>query len=183
MNIVLAGMKHCGKSTTGAALAARWECPFVDIDRKIEAEYERATGERMTVRDIYKIHGEDYFTKLEVRVVHDLATQLADTDAKHVAALGGPTPMNPEVQEALHELGLVVYLRMPTDKLFERVKRSGIPPFLDPADPERDFASLCAKREPHYLRLADLVVDVDGLGVESVVDLVIRRIEEHTHAR
>jgi len=183
MNVLLAGMKHCGKSTAGAALAARWSCPFYDIDQLIEAEHERAVGQWLSVRDIYGMYGEDYFTRLETEVVHTLAREIAGSDQSHVAALGGPTPMNPQLQEALHDLGVVVYLRMCIGALFERVERSGLPAFLEPDDPAGHFARLCLDREPHYLRLSDLVVNADGLDVEAVVELLVRRIEEHTHGR
>jgi len=181
MNVLLAGMKHCGKSTAGAALAKRWRCTFHDIDRLVEVEHEQWTGYKLTVRELFKRHGAGYFTKLEARVVRALAEKFAGADDDHVAALGGPTPMNPDFQEALHGLGVVVYLRLGIDELFERVKRNGLPPFLHPADPAGHFADMFAAREPHYLRLADLVVDVDDLDADAVVDLLARRIKEYTH--
>ena len=36
MNVILIGMKHCGKSTIGRMLAERWGCPFFDVDPMIE---------------------------------------------------------------------------------------------------------------------------------------------------
>ena len=45
MNIVLIGMKYCGKSTLGAALARWWACPFYDVDRMIEQTYACDAGD------------------------------------------------------------------------------------------------------------------------------------------
>ena len=50
MNIVLIGMKHCGKSTLGEALARRWACPFHDVDAMIEATYACEAGRRSSIR-------------------------------------------------------------------------------------------------------------------------------------
>ena len=36
MNIVLIGMKHCGKSVLGSKLAEHWGYPFYDIDAMID---------------------------------------------------------------------------------------------------------------------------------------------------
>ena len=181
MNVVLIGMKHCGKSTVGGALAARRACPFRDLDDWIEAAYERETGRHRTVREIYKSRGETEFVRLETVAMRDLARSMSASQSDHVVALGGRTPLNPDVQDVLSGLGLKVYLRLSTDTLFARVQRSGIPPFLDPADPAGSFAALCDERGPHYERLADIVLDVEALDVDEVVDLLNHRIEEHVH--
>lgn len=72
MQVVLIGMKHCGKSTLGAALAARWGCPFFDVDPMMEAVYECDTGKRLTVRELWAAEGADIFRQLESQVVCDL---------------------------------------------------------------------------------------------------------------
>ena len=181
MNVLLIGMKHCGKSTVGAALAARWACPFHDVDDWIEDTHERATGERLNVREIFKTHGEVYFGQVEARAVRDLLKCLDDSKGCNVVALAGRTPMNGELKGLLSEAGLIVYLQSPVEELLARMKRSGIPPFLNLDDPAGDFADLYGKRAPHYERLADVVIDTKGLHVDAVVGLVIGRIEEHAH--
>lgn len=183
MNVVLIGMKHCGKSTLGAALARRWACPFHDVDEMIESTHACDTGGRLTVREIFARLGEAYFHKLEGQVVCDLYMKLRTPDATNVVALGGRTAMNDSVRKLLDGIGLIVYLQVPPDELFARVQRSGLPPFLDEADPAGNFRALCRQRESHYEALADLVVNLDGFGVEAAVDAIVRRIEEHADAR
>ena len=65
MNVVLIGMKHCGKSTLGSALAARWECPFHDVDTMIESTYQCDAQESLSVREILAEHGEPRFREIE----------------------------------------------------------------------------------------------------------------------
>ena len=60
-NIVLCGIKHCGKTTVGKALAAALNVPFVDTDDLI---VEKDGGTR-TVREIFKTEGEEYFRKMD----------------------------------------------------------------------------------------------------------------------
>ncbi|HOW17891.1 MAG TPA: shikimate kinase [Phycisphaerae bacterium] len=183
MNVVLIGMKHCGKSTIGAALARRWGCPFYDVDEMIEATHACESGRRLTAREIFVQFGEDYFHKIEGRVVCELYMKLFEPDSTHVVALGGRTAMNEGIRELLDGIGLTVYLQVAPEELLARVKRAGMPPFLDEADPVGDFLLLCRQREPQYERLADLTVNLDGLDVEAAVDAVARCIEEHKDAR
>ena len=70
MKVVLIGMKHCGKSTLGKALAERWGCPSDDVDRLIEERHACETGVRQSVRAIFSTRGEPYFAELETQEQH-----------------------------------------------------------------------------------------------------------------
>lgn len=183
MNLVLTGMKHCGKSTIGRILADRWGCPFYDVDPMIEAVYSCETGRELPVREIFGRHGEEYFHRIEGQVVCDLYLRLSTPGSSAVVALGGRTATNPVISELLGAIGLIVHLKVDPEVLFERVARAGLPPFLDEQDPAGDFAALCRKREPYYERLASIIVDVNGLAPDAAADLVERRIRERTHGR
>lgn len=183
MNVVLIGMKHCGKSTLGAALAKRWNSPFYDVDAMIEAMHECETGKRLSVREIFATFGDDYFRKVEGQVVCELCLKLYGPETTNVVALGGRTAMNESIHELLDGLGLIVYLQLAPKELLARVERAGLPPFLDEGDPAGDFLALCRQREPHYEHMADLAVNLDGLEVDAAVDAIIRCIEEHKDAR
>ncbi len=183
MNVVLVGMKHCGKSTVGAALATRWGCPFHDVDVMIEETHACQTGTRMTVREVFATFGEDYFHKLEAQVVCELYMKLYQAGAKNVVALGGRTAMNNRIHDLLDGIGCIVYLQVSPAELFARVQRSGLPPFLDDADPAGDFIAICRQREARYEELADVSVNLDGLSVEAAVDAVAQAVEECGDAR
>lgn len=183
MNVVLIGMKHCGKSTLGRALARRWGCPFHDVDAMIEATHACASGETLVTREIFSRHGEDYFHEVEGQVVCELYLTLERAGSTAVVALGGRTALNEAVSRLLGDIGLRVYLDVRPEELLARVMRSGVPPFLNPEDPEADFLALCRQRRPLYEAQADLVVNLDGLAPEQALEALVRRIEEHTHAR
>lgn len=179
MNVVLIGMKHCGKSTIGAALALRWGCPFYDVDPMIEAHYACDTGMGLSVREIFKQHGESYFHRIEGHVVCELYLKLDRPESRAVVALGGRTALNATVCTLLHAIGPVVYLQVDPDVVFKRIQQSGIPPFLDADDPAGDFKTLLRRRHPRYEELADLMVDLDGLGPDAAADELETRISEY----
>ena len=83
--VVLAGIKHCGKSTLGRMLARRWNVPLVDTDLELEAEFARRTGRAAGTREIFRELGEEAFRKLEAEVIRSLA----DSPEFRVIALGG----------------------------------------------------------------------------------------------
>jgi shikimate kinase len=177
MNITLIGMKHCGKSTLGAALAAKWRCPFYDVDRMIESHYACDTGERLSFREIFAKRGEDYFRELETRVVCELYLRVSESKGSCVIAVGGRTALNKKVDELLGALGQIVYLEVSPEELLSRVTRDGLPPFLDEKDPAKHFLDLCRERAPHYQRLANLTVNLDGLGADAALEKLLGSIE------
>ena len=72
---------------------------------------------------------------------------------------------------------------MSDDELLARLWASAPPSFIDKDDPIGDFLDLFRQREPIYGQVADLVVELDALGVDQALDHLIHRIEEHEHAR
>ena len=180
MNVILIGMKHCGKTTLGSALSARWRCPFYDVDRMIEEHNERETGQRLGVREIFSAGGEDRFRELEARVVCDLFLRLDKENGSHVVAVGGRTALNKRVDALLGAMGVVVYLEVSPEEMFARVKRSGLPAFVDQNDPENHFLELYKERAPHYRRLARLSVNLDGLNADAALEELCRCLEKYT---
>ena len=170
MNITLIGMKHCGKSTLGAALARRRGCRFHDADRMLEDRHARHTDQRQSVREIFAERGEEYFRQLELEVVGELQHLLRDSTEPHVIALGGRTPLNARVDQLLGPLSRIVYLEVAPDEMFARVERSGLPPFIDQDNPREHFLALYRERDPRYRDAADLTVNLDGLDPEAALE-------------
>ena len=160
-------------------MAARWQCPFYDVDRMIEEYNERETGQRLSVREIFSKGGEDRFRELEAKAVCDLFLRLDETKNSNVVAVGGRTALNKKVDALLSAMGLVVYLEVSPDEMFARVARSGLPPFVDENDPENHFLRLHKERAPHYRRLAHLTVNLDGLDVDAALEKLCRGVEEY----
>lgn len=183
MNVLLIGMKHCGKSTLGRQMAARLGCPFYDVDPMIEAMHECEHSETLPVREIFAQYGERHFHRIEGHVVCELYLKLDRPGSSSVVSLGGRTALNETVCRLLSAIGRVIYLQVAPETLFERVIKGGVPPFLDPANPREDFLALCRQREPEYERLADVTVNLDGLSIEAAAERLAGVIEEQNHVR
>ena len=176
MNVILIGMKHCGKSTLGAALAARWVCPFHDVDRMIEDYHTAETGQLLSVREIFSAEGEAHFHRLEAKAITDLYLRL-DDKTPSVVAVGGRTALNTKVDLLIQTMGVVVFLEVSPEEMFARVLRGGLPSFIDENDPEKHFTELYKERAPHYRRLARLTVNLDGLDAGAALEKLCRELD------
>ena len=148
--VVLCGIKHCGKSRLGQALAKTLGVPFFDTDALLEADAGKP------VRALYKEVGESRFRELEAETVRKF---VASAPCPAVVALGGGVVSNPVLTpDDLRALGLIVWMDVPVPTAFERMAREGLPPFLaDKPDPSVEFNRICAARRPMFRAAADAV--------------------------
>ncbi|MFA7236232.1 MAG: shikimate kinase [Phycisphaeraceae bacterium] len=177
MNLVLLGYRGSGKSTVGRLLAERLGMTFVDTDDRI-IEYFGG----MTIRDIWAKHGEPAFRKAEVEQV-----QIALNNDHQVIALGGGAVMPPGARQSIEAAAaegrcLRIYLRAKAQTLHDRIASDAAtatnrPRLTDGGSGLNEVQSVLAEREPTYLALADLIVDVDDLNTVQAVD----RIADFTH--
>lgn len=135
-----------GKTTLGKALAARLNRRFVDLDDYIET----TTGR--TISEIFAEDGEKGFRAIESRC---LAEVLSDTGVRApIIALGGGTPCREGAMEAVNRSGLSVYLRVPVEKLCERLKEGAAKRPLvagKTSDELREYVeAMLAARHPYY---------------------------------
>lgn len=154
--VVLCGIKHCGKSSVGKVLSELLPASFADSDDLIRQSYLETSGEALTVREIYRKLGEKEFRKLEGRCLETLS----QTSGAMVTALGGGALSNEFVSdEILNKLGTVIWLDVPDQVAWERVKMGGIPPFLaDKADPEAEFIRSNVERKKIFAAKSSLTI-------------------------
>ena len=183
MDFLMAGMKHCGKSTHGKALAKHLHCSFYDTDDLIERDHLERTGEKLTCRDFFKKFGADGFQQAEARVFKELCTRLEKSSSHHVISLGGRLACNPDLSEQLEAFGTFVYIKTEPRLLFDRVMRNGRPPFLSEETPFADFSRLCRDREPYYEKYADVTIELGDEPLFKVRRDVIASIEEYINGR
>lgn len=140
-NIVLCGIKHCGKTTVGKEIAAVLDLKFADSDDLIV----EADGGKRSVREIFSAEGEDFFRKLEAEVL----SRLANSGERMIIALGGGALSNPFVDDNIKkQLGFKVWLDTDEKIAFNRIMEEGLPPFLqDAEDPELAFREICTARK------------------------------------
>jgi shikimate kinase len=182
-HLFLFGQKHAGKSTLGRIVAERLGLAFLDLDDLIvelaNIDYHPPAED---ARAVYRRHGAEGFRGFEAEAASRLAERLAWAP-QTVCALGGGTVQNESAYGALEAQGHFVYLYVDTDELYRRVSRTGRPAFLTSDDPEDEFRRLAAERDRIYRHRADLVCELDALGLEAAADALERYLRENGFGR
>ncbi|NMB42906.1 MAG: shikimate kinase [Clostridiales bacterium] len=161
-NIIFIGFMCSGKSTIGRVLAKEIGFDFVDTDRWI------SNKANMTVGDIFKEKGEDYFRSLETQTIKEFCGTLDNT----VISTGGGLPIKQENVPYLKELGRVVYLKVSRDTVIERLNPNIERPLLAVENKEEFIDELLAKRNPLYEQAADITIDTNNKSIATIVDEV-----------
>lgn len=153
--LIIAGMKHCGKTTIGRFLAQERSCPFYDLDELI---LELNSHNYNSIRELFRQEGQNFFQEKE----REAAQLLLQTQKNQhcVLSLGGGSIENRELIEDLKTKGIFLYLRADMEFIFKRIIRKGIPPFLSSENPKKSFHDLYQKRTPLYEQDADIIIDV-----------------------
>ena len=155
-----------GKTTIGRRLARRLRLRFVELDREIEARAGLGLGE------LFSLHGEDFYRRLERETLVDLLASHRDM----VLAAGGGLVTSPDTYALLLRQTTTVWLKARADDYWTRVIRQGDRRPIDQHPQARDaLRQLVARREPLYTR-AHVTVDTAGLSIAQVAEKVERAV-------
>lgn len=110
--IFLVGFMACGKTTVGAALAARLNRQFVDLDPLIVAKAGCSIAE-LIARD-----GEQRFRQMETETLRETAQ-----NASWVIAPGGGAITRSENRAVMEASGLMVWLDAPFELCWRRIQQ------------------------------------------------------------
>ncbi len=175
MRIVLIGMKGSGKTTIGRLLAQRLRLTFIDADSELEKMHQRARGERLPFRELFKTYGAAYFQALETETLQRIAREPQYADI--VFACGGRTPLQEENQPILKELGTIIFLNVENTVLLRHIMAQGTPAFFRyKDDPRRSLDELLRERLPAYTALADITVNIGEEPPERVVERIMAEL-------
>jgi len=153
--VALIGLRGAGKSTIGPPLARALRVPFHELDALIE----EAAG--LPLGQIFEIHGERYFRRLEREV---LAALVAGGGPAVIAA-GGGVVTDPETWALLRASCTTVWLSAHPEDHYARVLAQGDRrPMAGKADAMAELKALLAARRPLY-GMADLQVDTSRVPV------------------
>lgn len=153
-----------GKSSVGAALAARTGAPLVDLDRVVEAR----AG--VTVAELFRARGEAEFRALERAALGEV---LARGDGP-VVALGGGTLVDRAARLDALDRAVVVTLDVDPAELVRRALAQGGRPLLEGPDPAGRVGELLQARAGVYaecharLAAGDRPVEAIAADVEGI---------------
>ena len=168
-NIVLIGFMGVGKGSIARELIKMSEYIAIDTDDLIESM------ENLTIQKIFSQNGEEYFRKLEKKVASWLELSVNNT----LISTGGGFYK----QENIKNIGIIVLLDSPFDKIINRIKahpnalkKLKKRPLLKDLEKAKE---LYKQRRPEYLKVADIVIDVtDKSAIECSKEL-LKKVEEH----
>jgi shikimate kinase len=141
----------------------------IDLDRVVEERYEKRTGARLSVRQIFGEIGVGGFTALE----NDALKSLSETRGS-VLSTGGRTPMDAANRACLKSIGSIVYLKCGVNAIIDRMRKKGTP--LTMGNTPEDIKKEWEKRDPIYAALADMVIDNDALAPDEAAAEILRRL-------
>jgi XRE family aerobic/anaerobic benzoate catabolism transcriptional regulator len=157
--IALLGVRGAGKSTIGAALAKKLDYRFVELDQEIEA----ATG--LSLGDVFTLHGEAYYRRVEREVLVRLLAEPAPT----VLATGGSIVNDPTTFALLRSRARTIFLHAKPEDHWNRVVAQGDQrPMAENPHAFEELRALIAARGKLYAR-ADRTVETSGRTAKQVV--------------
>lgn len=167
-NIILVGMMGAGKTFTGKALKEFLpDKKLIDIDEYIE------TTQNMKISEIFEKFGEEYFRKLETRIIKELTE-----DENLIISLGGGAFESEENREILNKNGYTIYLKAPAEVLFERIKNETHRPLLKENFGVQKVFQILSTREHNYEK-ALITVDTVGKNKYNIIEEILKRIEDY----
>jgi shikimate kinase len=132
--------------------------PFIDLDDEIRAD------QGMSISEIVKKHGWNYFRQVEQRICSYFAGRTASPGHRYyktplVIATGGGVVLDSKNMESFAKHSVNVFLFADPHTLADRVMRGEDRPPLMGKDAVEEIAKLWQMRRPLYLKFADRVWD------------------------
>ena len=160
-NIVLIGFMGTGKTSIGRNVAQKLNMEFVDTDELIEKQ----TG--LTIPEIFSANGEDYFRRLESRIVEQVSKK-----EKQVIATGGGVVLKEENMKHLREKGFIIHLKSNPDTILRNIGGGDNRPLLKDNPTKEKIIEMLEKRKEYY-KNHDYEIDVSVLTVEEAAEKII----------
>ena len=163
-NLVLVGMMGSGKSTIGRIIARNLNYGFIDIDAEIEKI------ERETISEIFLKKGEDYFRRVEEKVVlNKLNSKLK------VISLGGGSFINKKIRKSIKKDHFSVWLNWKNDTLIERINKNDKRPLVKNLS-KKELVNIIKERSVIYSE-ADIKIDCENLNKKEIINKIIKIYE------
>ena len=162
MKIFLVGPMGSGKSKIGKLLSSKLNLNLIDIDREIEAKFEK------TIVDIFASEGEQGFRKKEI----DFLTEVNEIEDAVVSTGGGIIEASAN-RDILNKEEYVVFLNSSVESQFQATKDKTKRPLLNNENPRQVLQSLYEHRLELYKSVSNLELSPDLLSNEDIVKEII----------
>lgn len=139
MIIYLIGFMGVGKSTIGRLLAKELNYEFIDTDDEIELR------EKMSINDIFKNKGEEYFRTVESDIIKEIS--LRDNI---IVSCGGGIIKSDDNIDIMRSGGRVILLKAPANVIYERIRDDNNRPLLKGEKSIDKIQSLIDERRDLY---------------------------------
>lgn len=172
MRVALVGFRGVGKSTIAKELQKHYGVLAISLDAFIE------NHEHMTIAEIIEKKGWGYFRQKERESLENLVKM----DGDLIVDTGGGIVEDGGGQKALSKIQLLkdnfccVHITMDEKEILNRLERIG-------SNSTRvsihgfSLQSLFRKRQPWFVELADVQIDITGLSISQATKFVIEKID------
>lgn len=155
--IALTGLRGAGKSTLGSLLAQVLQCPFIELDKQIEAD----SGQSLAI--IFDLYGIAGYRRMERAALRRILAERK----RFVLATGGSIVSDPVTYNLLLGECFTIWLRArPEDHMKRVLKQGDRRPMAHRRQAMRDLRRILWSREALY-RQADAVLDTSGLSIKN----------------
>ncbi|MDX2171723.1 MAG: shikimate kinase [Bacteroidota bacterium] len=113
-HIFITGFMGSGKSTISKRLSKQLKLDLIDLDKFIQE------SEEMTIDDIFKTNGEQYFRELESNYLN----KIISIKKPHLIALGGGTVCFNDNLTPIKKNGILIYIELSAKTLFQRLENA-----------------------------------------------------------
>lgn len=164
--IALIGLRGAGKSSVGPLLARALECPFVELDQRVE----ELAG--MSLGEIFPLHGEAAFHRFESEALERVLAQ----GERVVIATGGSIVESPACWERLKATCRTVWLAAePEDHLARVAAQGDLRPMRQRPRALEELRSILAAREPRYAQ-CEIKLATSGRTPEEVAEEIAAQL-------
>ena len=163
-NLVFLGMMGSGKSSIGSLVSKKLDLPFIDIDNLIVEN----TG--MSISEIFKKKGEDYFRNLEEKITIKSLKKI-----NNVISLGGGGFINTKIRKEILTNHFSFWLNWDESILIKRIKGSKKRPLAFKST-DQEIRAIIKDRSKIYSN-AQFKINCNKLTKTEIVKKIIKIYE------
>jgi shikimate kinase len=163
-SLVFLGMMGSGKSSIGYLVSKKLNLKFIDIDDLIKE------GTGMSIPDIFKEKGENYFRNIEEKITLKILKKF-----NNVVSLGGGGFINDKIRKEVLTSHFSFWLNWNETVLLKRIKGSTQRPLAFKST-DKEIKQLIEKRSKIYSK-ANFKINCNKLTKTEIVEKIIKIYE------